>query len=405
MSVDTINYLNKQKKKLAFIFTVAIFVTILILETSFLIFKYVDYKKQQFQRLNNQLDIISRIPSNSESAGPMWWPNMRLNDPARRARSENLILIDISSSKIIFSSLNDSEIAKEIISKADSSNSSDTLDYNWVEFFFLSKNLSATTRAFIFTQSKVTSEDVFEEFLEYTLLLLLFSVVLYYLWYRFVSYNLIPVEENIKDMEQFIFNAGHELKTPLAVMKSSLELAKAKNDYKDLTSDTINEIWKMNRLIESLINLSTIKKTESSEKIDVEKWISDILSNYEQLIKNKEIKLSLSKKHQSFVNANTEHFNILFSNLISNAIKYNKKGWTIELIIDKWFVSILDSGIGIKKENLWKVFDSFFMEQEWRTEDSLWIWLSLVRKISEIYSWEIKIDSKPGISTEIKVIF
>ena len=413
MSIDTINYLNKQKKKLALIFTLAIFIIILTIETSFLIFKYIDYKKQQFQRLNTQLSIISRGPTwNNIFPGMManpfigWWEwDMWFPDPVRRARSENVIILDAKTSNITFSSFNDSTVAKEIISQTLNWSSEDTLEYNWVEFFYLTKDLDDNSKVFIFTQSKITKDDLYIEFIEYVLFLLLFSLVLYYFWYRFVSYNLAPVEENLKDMEQFIFNAWHELKTPLAVMKSSLQLAKAKNDYKDSTVDTINEIWKMNRLIESLINLSTIKKEEKLDKINVWDEVSEILNDYTSLIEDKNIKLKVYKKQKSEITANKEYFRILFSNLISNAIKYNKEQWSIEITIDKWTVLIKDAWIGIKKENIWKIFESFYREEESRNEESLWIWLSLVKKIIDIYGWEIKVDSKPWIWTEIKIVF
>ncbi|MDD2487094.1 MAG: HAMP domain-containing sensor histidine kinase [Candidatus Gracilibacteria bacterium] len=411
MSVDTINYLNKQKKKLTLIFTMTIFILIIAIETSFLIFKYVDYKKQQFQRLNSQISIISRMPPdfNFPSNGT-FIPQPRNGDPRivdslRRARSENLIMLDKRTSEIIFSSLNDKDIAEEIIDKVLEGDSLDTVNYNGIDFFYLSQDINPITRAYIFTQSKITLSDVFNEFLEYTSFLLLFSVFLYYFGYKFVSYNLSPVEENIKDMEQFIFNAGHELKTPLAVMRSSLELAKAKNDYKDLTIDTIKEIGKMNLLIESLINLSTLNKTVKSEKISLEKNISEIISDYESQIKDKDIVIEAVINNKAEIHMNNEHFRILFSNLLSNAIKYNIPGGTIKITADRGYMSVKDSGIGIKKENLGRVFDRFFMEEEGRNQESLGIGLSLVKKISEIYGFDIKVDSESEKGTEIKIIF
>ena len=409
MTINAINHLDKQKKKLALIFTLSIFIIILILESIFLFFKYTNYKNQQFQRLDNQLDMISRVPMiNRPTQIPPHEPMLRFPDSIRRSRSENLIIVDKETSNVIFSSLEDNDIAKEIILKADSGNSHDILEYNWVDFFYLSRDLNKQTRVFIFTQSKITKADIFTELLEYILLLFLFSLILHYFWYKFISYNFSPVEENIKDMEQFIFNSWHELKTPLAVMKSSLQLAEAKDnidDYKKSINDSITEIHKMNKLIESLINLSTIKMTEQSEKINANDSIAEILKNYSGLIQEKGIDLKVIQKNNFEINVNKEHFNIFFSNLINNAIKYNKDSWTIEIIVDKWIVIIKDSWIWIKKENIWKIFDRFYREEEFRSENSFWIWLSLVKKIADIYSWKIKIESEHWFWTEIKISF
>jgi signal transduction histidine kinase len=67
----------------------------------------------------------------------------------------------------------------------------------------------------------------------------LLSFLIYFISFRFVSRTLKPVEENLDDMEQFIHNAGHELKTPISVIKSSLQLAKLKKNYKESVEESL----------------------------------------------------------------------------------------------------------------------------------------------------------------------
>jgi signal transduction histidine kinase len=67
-------------------------------------------------------------------------------------------------------------------------------------------------------------------------------------------------------MEQFIFNAGHELKTPLSVIKSYLQLALAKKQYKKSINESIKEVDKMNNLLDALINLSVIHQETEKDK-------------------------------------------------------------------------------------------------------------------------------------------
>jgi signal transduction histidine kinase len=140
-----------------------------------------------------------------------------------------------------------------------------------------------------------------------------------------VSYTLSPVDENIKDMEQFIYNAGHELRTPLAVVKSSLQLAKIKKDATVDINTSISEINKMSSLIQSLMSLSTIKEVSNTSKVNINKIVNEDIKQRDEEIKNKEIKITLKENHKLDLNTNEEYFNILFSNILSNAIKYNKQ--------------------------------------------------------------------------------
>jgi len=97
----------------------------------------------------------------------------------------------------------------------------------------------------------------------------------------------VPIEENMKDMEQFIFNAGHELKTPLSVIKSHLQLALAKKQYKKPIDESIKEVNKMNILLDSLVNLSVIQYDENKESLEVVQEVEGVVSQYMQIAKSK----------------------------------------------------------------------------------------------------------------------
>jgi signal transduction histidine kinase len=96
---------------------------------------------------------------------------------------------------------------------------------------------------------------------------------------------------------------------------------------------------------------------------------------------------------------------ILISNLVSNAIKYNKKGGEIEIVIDSWSLTIKDTGIGIPQKDLEKIFDRFYQVGNIRNQKWFWIWLALVRKIVDVYGWKTDIFSKEKVWTTIKIKF
>lgn len=411
MTIDTVKYLEHQKKKLTAIFTFVVFWIILLIEVFFLVFKYFDIRNQEFDRLNGQIEMMSReITKNSFMRWFLFWDQPpRINNllpkfwgKERRIRDLNFLIYNSSTNDVLFSPIDEKDFLKNILSKSIASVNTIYLDSQ--EYYFVNKNIDNNISILVFSESHFSKVDVFRDFFQYFVFILILSVLFYYLWYKFVSYNLSPVAENIKDMEQFIYNAWHELKTPLSVVKSSLQLSKAKNNFSEI-DDTIKELDNMNNLINSLISLSNIKSEVDNVKIDVSEKLQDIIKEYDIKLKAKNIKLNFVQLHNQELLANPEYFKILFSNILSNAIKYNKEWWEINISVDKWSVSINDTWVWINKENLSRVFERFFQDTDARNQDWFGIWLSLVRKIADIYGWKIDIDSIKDVGTTIKVIF
>jgi signal transduction histidine kinase len=105
------------------------------------------------------------------------------------------------------------------------------------------------------------------------------------------------------------------------------------------------------------------------------------------------------------LNLNRDHFWILFSNMLSNAIKYNIENWKIDIILDEKSLIIKDSWIWIENENFERIFEKFFREEFARNENGFGIWLSLVKKIISLYNWKIEVKSKKWEGTEFVIKF
>lgn len=259
--------------------------------------------------------------------------------------------------------------------------------------------------AVFFTESRMTTESMLADILIYLIGAILLSLAVYVVSFRFVDHTLSPVEKNMEQMEQFIHNAGHELKTPLSVVKSSLELMKLSKNYEVGIPESIEEIHRMDRLIQALISLSTIDNSEQSETVDIGEVITKLQMNFREKLEEKHISLQVITKKPLSIRANREYTEILLSNLLSNAIKYNKNNGEIIITLDQKNMVIQDTGIGIAKENIPHIFERFYRENEGRDENSFGIGLSLVKHIADIYKWNITVESEKEIGTIFKITF
>lgn len=240
----------------------------------------------------------------------------------------------------------------------------------------------------------MTVESMLVDILIYLMGAVLLSLGVYVISSRFVHDTLAPVEENMEQMEQFIHNAGHELKTPIAVVKSSLELMRLSKRYDEGIAESIGELDRMNELIQALIRLSTTQGPDSSESIDIEEVCRKLQRNYRGKLEEKGISLRITVKEPLHIQANREYTEIFLGNLLSNAIKYNREKGKITVTIEEKSMTIQDTGIGIAKENLGKIFDRFYQEDSTRTADSFGIGLSLVQRIASLYRWSIEVESE-----------
>ena len=127
--------------------------------------------------------------------------------------------------------------------------------------------------------------DYLEDISYFTLIIFLFSVLFYYLWFRFVSRNLEPVEQSFADMHDFIHNAWHELKTPISVIDSNLQLIKETKKFdNELVQEWLLEVKRLDHLIESLIELSNINSSYSWEKLDIEQNVKILFIHGKKLL-------------------------------------------------------------------------------------------------------------------------
>jgi signal transduction histidine kinase len=150
-----------------------------------------------------------------------------------------------------------------------------------------------------------------------------------------------------------------------------------------------------------IINL--IDADYQKEKVNISLIIKNLVSQNKDIIKNKKITIKNNiQQSDIFKVINKQHLELCVWNILKNAIKYSLKNSIINIEYQNNEITIQDYGIWIEKKNLKNIFNSYFREnysqQEW-----YWLWLALVKKITDMNSWKIDIISEKNTGTIVKI--
>ncbi len=258
---------------------------------------------------------------------------------------------------------------------------------------------------YTFIEGENVSQDLLLIRLQ-VLLSALASFVLIALVSRFlVKIALKPLESKITMLNSFIKDFTHEINTPLSVILLSIEqLEKQQNidttkfARMKLAAKTLSQTYS------DLIFLTfpdTISNEE--ERIVMKEAIRERLEYFRLFFERKQIALSVDLQGDSTILASKSKINKMLDNLISNAIKYNKKGGFVSVNLKGRALSIKDSGYGIDEKNLTKIFERYARFNS--DQGGFGIGLSLVKSICKEYHIEISCHSKLGEGSEFVLNF
>lgn len=398
------NNLNQTKIKLSILFTLLVFFIAFILEIVYFWVKYANInlvEKRDFeestkiftQRLkeNNWEISFLKFPKEKQKQERWWprWPGFRVSD----------FFITDNTWNIVFQNINEN-LEKDIDFNKLKENQTTKNDEIYLKKIYIWDIWNNMSYIYFIKKQAYDLFDLLKDLIFSFMINLIMSVWIYFIWYIFVNKNLKPVEDILNDLTDFIHNANHELKTPISIINSNLQLINATKNYEeDLINNSIDEIKRLSELIEWLSNLSNISSSKETSVINLNSEINEIVNELNSLIEEKNIKIDIKSDFELKINANKYYFYILFSNLLRNAIKYNIDNGFISIEIQKNKLFISNSWIEINKEEQEKIFDRFYKADNSRNSEWFGIWLSLVKKICDIYWWKISIVSKNNYTT------
>jgi signal transduction histidine kinase len=231
--------------------------------------------------------------------------------------------------------------------------------------------------------------------------------------------NLLNRIENAVDREkQFTSDASHELRTPLAVIKGTMEVlirkSRNQNEYEEKIRFCISEVDRLNHIVDQLLLLARFenqKQNIKQESIYLNALILDNLTRFSEKTERKKLKIKADFTDDYYIQSDNYLVSIIFSNLISNAIKYSNDKGEILLKLDKTPTEIIftisDYGVGILEQDLNKIFNSFYRSDVSNHPEikGTGLGLSIVKRLCDILNFNIEVFSKINKGTEIKLSF
>ncbi len=214
-----------------------------------------------------------------------------------------------------------------------------------------------------------------------------------------------------EQQKDFISNASHELKTPITTITSSLELLALENpDQQEKLNHVRYSLFSINDLLDQLMQLSKLQSGISPplENIFIDHSIQKILDLFRDLYKKKNLDMTVDIPRTATIPLPKEYAQLLFSNLISNAIKYSFEGTCISIrcsdVNDIRTISITNTGIGMSEHELSHIFDKFYRGYDAkRKSKGSGVGMSIVQRICELYSISIDITSVKNKETSVVI--
>ncbi len=230
-----------------------------------------------------------------------------------------------------------------------------------------------------------------------------------YLDYMILDFNKMVEElgsiETLKS--DFISNVSHEMKTPIAVIKNYSTLLKKENLTDEERLEYVKTIedaaTRLNNLISNILKLNKLENQRiqpEPETYDVCEQICDCVFAAESLLDQKEIELDAELDERIFVKADKGLMELVWNNLISNAIKFSNLGGLLEIHCqlekDAVKVAFTDHGIGMTEETRSRIFDKFYQGDTSHATEGNGLGLALAYRVTELMGGTLDVQSEYG---------
>ena len=219
------------------------------------------------------------------------------------------------------------------------------------------------------------------------------------------------LERGVEEKRRFVADASHELRTPIAVMRSELEVSLRSRqippEARSVLESTVEEVERMGRMVENLLTLARLDEGKLQlvrAPLDLRDMAERVAGELQPLAATNGISLTVEGDSATTV-GDRDRLSQVVTNLVDNAIKYSGRGGEVRVSV--WNagsdvgITVSDSGPGIPSEALPRVFDRFFRQDSARTRRSsgAGLGLAICRQIVEAHRGRIWVQSEVGMGS------
>ena len=231
---------------------------------------------------------------------------------------------------------------------------------------------------------------------------------------RAVNQMLLRLKQAFDAQQQFVGNAAHELRTPLALMQARLDLYMS-TDHGDScpeTEETIammrEQTERLSRMVRTLLDMSELKAVPRNDRIQLAPMIEEVLADLSPLAEKSGVTLSQSGEDLWITGSDVLVYRAIF-NLVENGVKYNRPGGSVCAAVsrrgEKAMIEIKDTGCGIPEDFRESVFQPFFRVDKSRSREKggVGLGLSLVWEIAHLHGGDVRVRESGKTGTVIEL--
>lgn len=225
------------------------------------------------------------------------------------------------------------------------------------------------------------------------------------------------LQRSLDDMRRFTADAAHELRTPLAILRTEAEVAlrfpKAGVDYRTVVETALEETDRLTRLADQLLVLSRQEAgidRSAREEVRIDALLLDVVEKARGPAERKAVEIEVRSVDPAVVTGNDIDLSRLFSNLLNNALKYVPEGGLIRVACEskdpRVSITFEDNGAGIAGEHLPHLFKRFYRVDPSRSSESggAGLGLAICKAIVESHGGQISVESAIGCGTTFTVL-
>ncbi len=231
---------------------------------------------------------------------------------------------------------------------------------------------------------------------------------------RAVNQMLARLNQAFDDQRQFVGNAAHELRTPLALMQARLDLYMSAN-HNDSGSDTAQTIAmlreqteRLSKMVRTLLDMSDLKSVPRTDRIQLAPMIEEVLTDLAPAAEKSGVVLSQEGEDSEIIGSDVLIYRAVF-NLVENGVKYNRFGGSVCVSVsrsgDEVRIRVKDTGFGIPQECRESVFQPFFRVDKSRSRENggVGLGLALVWEIARLHGGSVRVRESSESGTVIEL--